>query len=192
MGGGSVPETSPGTFRDSEKYARGDANRGRSCSSILAVAPPRRPTAANSESTRPRNPSSTTCGDSSRTVASGTPRQIAEGVRRAGGCDAFVCSGPQCDSAVAAAVARLAGASRCVMFRSGENRSSRRRDSRVHRTMDPTIVEAQDVATGAPGSGTRSLRLEPCADAGWDEDAGLDAARAATRALAPDESRTVL
>ena len=54
--------------------------------------------------------------------------EIAEGVRRAGGCDAFVCSG-KCDSAVAAALARVAGfASRYVP--SGENRSSRRRDSR--------------------------------------------------------------
>ena len=117
--------------------------------------------------------------------------EIAEGVRRAGGCDAFVCSG-KCDSAVAAALARVAGVRVALCSVGRKSLFAAARLAGVHPTMDPTIVEARDVATGAPGSGTRSLRLETCADAGWDEDAGLDAARRRRDGLAPDESRTVL
>ena len=115
---------------------------------------------------------------------------IAEGVRRAGGCDAFVCSG-KCDPAVAAALARVAGVRVALCSVGRKSLFAAARLAGVRPTMDPTIVEAEDVATGAPGSGTHALRLETCADAGWDEDAGLDAARRRRDGLKPDESRTV-
>ena len=109
------------------RYARGDANHGGSCSSTGTSRRPRR-TAANSESTRRRNPSSTTCGDSSRTVASGTPR------RSPRACDARVDATRSCvPGSAIRRWRRRSRASRGFASRyvpSGENRSSRRRDSR--------------------------------------------------------------